>query len=224
VIQSSNYGSPVCPISDLPAALTLCNLQFPPTFLKIESSAAVAPTLINDEVEGSVDVSTSHPHQTCTVNSDCPSGDTCRITLGTGVDAVTNHGCNPFGSASPPVWLSNAWNNHPILVDGNENITSISNLLNNAVVTNSPACVVQGQPQLPYILSLNETGWNVEGSATSADLVSINRSGAQFGVKVAAAAGMTIQGGLSPDGSGLKHQTVTTGSVPPAGKVSQTFK
>jgi hypothetical protein len=210
VIQSSNMGSVV---------------GTSPTFLVIEPNVAVSPTLINDEVEG------------------------------TGNLAVVDHGCNPLGTPGNPVWLYNAWNSHPIIVDGCENITSISNLSNSATVANGAA----------HILSLNETGWTTGGTATLKNLTDMFSGTATFGDSlidhnVIAALGpacpgfpsgvlsgdlvacegnragrlylgtdlmllnngdgtldtaglLRIQTGLYQDGSGLKHQAVSTGSI-----------
>jgi len=224
VIQSSNMGT---------------SPGVNPTFLQVESNVAASPTLINDEVEG------------------------------TGTAAVTDHSCNPLGTPGKPVWLYNVWNDSPIVVDGSENVTSIGNLVTNATVTNNASCPpLNGQPQLPHILSLNEGGWTVGGTATSANLTTIAFGGAQFGGSlvdndVIAAKGssdpsqcdfpstilpgdlmacegthsgelylgqdlmllnngdgtldteglMKIQTGLYQDGSGLKHQTVSTGNI-----------
>jgi hypothetical protein len=112
-----------------------------PTFLVIEPNVAASPTLINDEVEG------------------------------TGNFAVVDHGCNPLGTPGSPVWLSNLWNSHQIIVDGCENVTSISNLSNNATVNNSAA----------HVLSLNETGWTTGGTATLRNLTDMFSGTATFG-------------------------------------------
>lgn len=208
IIENTDTGSP---------------LGASPAFIVIDSTVADSPTLINNEVEGNT-------------------------------SAVLDHGSNPFGTPGNPVWLNNTWNNHPIVVDGTENITSIGNLLNQGTITNP----------LAHILSMNETGWGTGGNASSVNLGTLS-SGAVFGASlidldVIMARGPTctgfpaghaagdlvaceqphrgqlflgqdlmllndgdgtldnygllkIQTGLHPDGSGLKHQTVSTGDV-----------
>jgi hypothetical protein len=76
------------------------------------------------------------------------------------MSAVIDHGSNPFGTPGNPVWLNNTWNNHPVVVDGTEHITSMGNLLNQGTVSSQHASV----------MSINETGWSVTGSATSNNL------------------------------------------------------
>jgi hypothetical protein len=208
-------------------------------FIRIEPTVAVSPTVINDEVEGS--------------NA-----------------AVIDHGCN--GTPGNPVWLNNAWNNHQVIVDGNENITSIGTVLNQATLSSSTSCT-----SAPHVVSINENGWRTAGTVTSANLTMIGAGVAMFGPSLidqdvveaagpactsvppgtkpgyfpngvengdlvacrgahsgrlwlgkdlmltnggAGAAGrgtLSIQAGVDPDGGGLKHQTVSTGSIPAGG-------
>jgi len=218
-------------------------------FITIEPTVAVSPTLINDEVEGT--------------NA-----------------AVIDHGCN--GTPGNPVWLNNAWNNHQVIVDGNENITSIGTVLNQATLGSSTSCTsVNPQAPTPHAVSINENGWRTAGTVTSANLTMIGAGVAMFGPSlidqdVVEAAGpactlvppgsppgtkpgyfpngvnqgdlvacagahsgrlwlgkdlmltnsgagatgsgtLRIQAGVDPDGGGLKHQTVSTGSIPAGG-------
>jgi hypothetical protein len=209
VIENTDTGSPV---------------GTNPAFLVIESTVADSPTLINNEVEGNT-------------------------------AAVIDHGNNPFGTPGNPVWLNNTWNNHPIVVDGSEHITSMGNLLNQGTVMNNQA----------QILSINETGWGFGGSATAENIGVLGGGGAVFGASLLdldvimaespACSGfpdgvthgdlvscegdhagrvflggdlllanngnqaLSIGYGVDQNGSGLKHQTVVTGNVPPSGAV-----
>jgi hypothetical protein len=233
IIQSTNIGSEVGAVNGSAA------------FIQIESSVAASPTLINDEVESPPSVPVAN------------------------VAAVVDHGCNPGGTPGNPVWLNNVWNVHPIIVDGNENVTSIGSLLNNATLGSSSKCIASNaanaNAQLPHVLSINEVGW---GPPTSSNVAAIT-NGAVFGASlidrdVIKAQGpmcppgfpagafpgespgdliaceqphagrlylgqdlmllndgdgtldtarMKIQTGLHPDGSGLKHQSVSTGNI-----------
>jgi hypothetical protein len=100
------------------------------------------------------------------------------------VAAVIDHGCNPLGTPGNPVWLNNTWNNHPILLDGSENVTSVGNLLNPAATlsissqSNPPfACtkIISGKPfqEEPHALSVNETGWATPSPPISRNLAII---------------------------------------------------
>jgi hypothetical protein len=216
IIENTDTGSP---------------LGTNPAFIVIESSVADSPTLINNEVEGNT-------------------------------SAVIDHGNNPFGTPGNPVWLNNTWNNHQIIVDGVENITSIGNLLNQGKISNAKA----------HVLSINESGWSTVAPATKENFGFIS-SGAVFGASLedqdiimaensvcpgfplghtagdlvscegmhsgrlflggdllllnagddANQGTLGIQSGVYQDGSGLKHQTVSTGSVGPGGTVQRTL-
>jgi hypothetical protein len=87
--------------------------------------------------------------------------------------AVLDHGNNPFGTPGNPVWLNNTWNNHPIVVDGVENITSIGNLLNQGTISNAKA----------HVLSINESGWSTVAPASKENFGFIS-SGAVFGASL----------------------------------------
>jgi hypothetical protein len=77
--------------------------------------------------------------------------------------AVIDHGCN--GTPGNPVWLNNAWNDHQVMVDGNENITSIGTVLNHATLGSSTSCATANpQAPSPHVVSINESGWSPIGS------------------------------------------------------------
>ena len=218
IIENTDTGSP---------------LGTSPAFIVIDSTVADSPTLINNEVEGST-------------------------------SAVIDHGNNPFGTPGNPVWLNNTWNNHPVVVDGSENITSIGNLLNQGTISNASA----------HVLSMNETGWHTVAPASNLNFGFVGGGGAVFGASLedldiimaentsckgfpqGHTAGdlvscegqhagrlflggdllllnagddtnegtLSIQSGVYQDGSGLKHQTVSTGNVGPGGTVQVTLQ
>lgn len=140
------------------------------SFITIESTVAASPTLINDEVEAPAGIS---------------------------VNAVLDHGCNPFGTPGTPVWLNNVWNSHPITLDGSENVTSIGNLSNNAILTTSTNC-----PVAPHVLSLNENGWGVAGSSASENLAAIANGGATFHASLLGQDIIEAEGPSCPTGNG----------------------
>ena len=241
IVENTDTGSPVGPN---------------PAFLQIECSVADSPTLINDEVEGNTSAVIDHginPARECNTSD---SASTCG-----GACAPACNKCR-LGTPGNPVWLNNTWNNHPIIVDGTEHITSIGNLLNQGTISSAQATV----------MSIDETGWSVGGSASVNNLGVIGgilgaAGGAVFGASLkdedvimaenhscpgfpqghtagdlvsceGSHAGrlflggdlmllnngdgtldtegrMRIQTGLYNDGSGLKHQSSTTGSIAP---------
>jgi hypothetical protein len=226
IVENTDTGSP---------------LGADPAFIVIEPTVGDSPTLINNEVEGNT-------------------------------AAVIDHGNNPFGTPGNPVWLNNTWNNHPIVVDGSEHITSMGNLLNQGTIASEHASV----------MSIDETGWSLAGTATAGNLgiiggLGVSRNGeiggsggAGFGASLTdedvimaenslcpgfppghtqgdlvscegAHAGRIFLGGdlllanngnpalsigfgLDQNGSGLKHQTVATASIPPASSVQVTLE
>jgi hypothetical protein len=149
IVQNTNIGSEVGASRASAAA-----------FVKIESSVAASPTLLNGEVESPPKIPVPN------------------------VAAVVDHDCNPLGTLGNPIWLNNTWNNHPITLDGSENVTSIGNLLNSATLSvsteSSPPFVctklMNGKPvqEEPYVLSVSEVGW---GPLTSPNLATINNGG-----------------------------------------------
>jgi hypothetical protein len=141
-----------------------------PSFITIEDTVAASPTLFNDEVEAPV---------------------------GTAVNAVLDHGCNPLGTPGTPVWLNNVWNSHPITLDGSENVTSIGNLSNNATLTTSTAC-----PVAPHVLSLSENGWGVNGAAAVENLAAIANGGATFHASLLGQDVIEAEGPSCPSGKG----------------------
>jgi hypothetical protein len=241
IVENTDTGSP---------------LGTAPAFLQIECSVADSPTLINDEVEGNTSAVIDHginPARQCNASD---QASTC--------GGACEPACSKckLGTPGNPVWLNNTWNNHAIVVDGTEHITSIGNLLNQGTIESAQASV----------MSINETGWSVGGTATVSNLGSIGgitgaTGGAVFGASLkdedvimaennscpgfpqGREAGdlvsceglhagrlflggdlmllnngdgtldtegrMRIQTGLYNDGSGVKHQSVETGSIAP---------
>jgi hypothetical protein len=161
IVENTNIGSEVgaCPPSTAPPNCGAA--QFPlAAFIKIEPTVAASPTLINDEVESPPKVPVPN------------------------VAAVIDHGCNPGGTPGNPVWLNNVWNNHPITLDGSENVSSIGNLLNTAATLSTSAASNPAFPctMEPHVLSVNETGWTTLTSPpTSSNLAIIDNGGATFG-------------------------------------------
>jgi hypothetical protein len=226
LIQSSNMGSQVGPN---------------PTFIQIEPTVALSPTLINDEVEA-------------------PTG--------TNAYAVVDHACNPGGVPGTPVWLYNMWNSYPTIVDGCESITSIGNVSTNGSINSSAAHVlslnevgwnrgsgvatgslttlasgvgnfgdtVQSQNYLAALAPNCPSPSSFQVVPQPGDLVSCEsmHGGRLFlgqdlmllnnGDGTLDTAGlMRIQTGLYQDGSGLKHQTMSTGAVAASGTVQLSF-
>jgi hypothetical protein len=94
--------------------------------------------------------------------------------------SVIDHGCN--GTPGNPVWLNNAWNDHPVMVDGNESITSIGSVLNKATLSSSTSCATATpNTPTPHVVSINENGWTTSGTVTSANLTMIGAGIATFG-------------------------------------------
>jgi hypothetical protein len=87
--------------------------------------------------------------------------------------AGLDHGCNT-STQSVSSWIGNAWNGHPILVDGCDQIFSASNQSNNSMVTGAKALVT----------SINESGWTTSAPATPANLSNITGDVANFGNSV----------------------------------------
>jgi hypothetical protein len=87
--------------------------------------------------------------------------------------AGLDHGCNT-STQSVSSWIGNAWNGHPIIVDGCDNIYSASNQSNNSMVTGAKALVT----------SINESGWKTSAPATLANLGYIIGGAANFGGSV----------------------------------------
>jgi hypothetical protein len=140
IVESTNIGSETGPA---------------PSFMVVENTVAVSPTLINNEVESP----------------------------GTPVSSVVDHGCNPALTPGNPVWLNNTWNAHSITVDGNENITSIGNIGTQATLVGSKSCEMLNahnqDPNAiePHVVSINEVGWG----PVSPNLAIVADGGASFG-------------------------------------------
>jgi hypothetical protein len=115
---------------------------------------ADSPTLINDEVEGNTSAVIDHGINPA---RECDASDPASTCGGACKPACSK--CK-LGTPGNPVWLNNTWNNHPIVVDGTENITSIGNLLNQGTISSAQAAV----------MSINETGWSIGGTATANNL------------------------------------------------------
>jgi hypothetical protein len=84
--------------------------------------------------------------------------------------AGLDHGCNT-STQSVSSWIGNAWNGHPIVVDGCDNIYSASNQSNNSTVIGAKALVT----------SINESGWATSAPATPANLGHLIGGAANFG-------------------------------------------